>query len=255
MTEEFYIDKANHKYYYRGSCRNIISVTTLIQSLFPEFSPKTGLEKLKKGDKWNKNHPLWGKSDKYIWWFWEKTNERKRILGVQMHELIEHHIKISDELLMKNKPTELINPRHYNEFIEYFKDFVPRESEMPIFSKELRIAGTPDLLMAPLSDPSSNKRILIDWKRIKNIKKHGMELGLVGTPMEKIVDCKYQKFHMQLNIYRYILETCYGYEIIGMSLIMLHPQLKTFKLEDVEKDDKVIEQLKIFRLQQLIHPK
>lgn len=253
MQEGIHLDKKTHKYSYNGSSKNIISVTGFIDSLFPKYTLLGDLKKMKGEKDWNEKHPLWGKSDKYILWFKSKTNERKRILGVTMHELIENHLKTG--YLMYAKPTEVLNSRHFNDFLKYFGDFIPYESEIPIFDPELMMAGTPDLLMVPKNNPNGKTRWLIDYKRIKSMKKYSMEKGLKDTPCESMDNCNYQHYSIQLNLYKYILEKNYGYTIIGMSLIQLHVQLKTFILEDVERNDNLIDQLRIFRLRQINLPK
>ena len=52
-------------------------------------------------------------------------------------------------------------------------------------------------------------------------------------PVEHLPDTNYWHYCMQLNIYRHILETKYNKKIIGLYLVGIHPDLKTFQQEKV----------------------
>ena len=84
-------------------------------------------------------------------------------------------------------------------------------SEVIVYSKELGIAGTVDVLMM---NKNSNEYVLIDWKTSKRIDKTSFN-GKKGIKKEssKIDDCKYNHYALQLSMYRYILEKYYGINV------------------------------------------
>ena len=80
-------------------------------------------------------------------------------------------------------------------------------SEVIVYSKEIAIAGTIDVLMM---DKKSGDYVLIDWKTSKKIDKTSFN-GKKGIKKETchIDDCKYNHYTLQLSLYRYILEKYY----------------------------------------------
>ena len=81
-------------------------------------------------------------------------------------------------------------------------------AEVIIYSKELAIAGTIDVLMM---NKKSGEYVLIDWKTSKRIDKKSFN-GKKGIRKESsnIDDSKYNHYALQLSLYRYILEKYYG---------------------------------------------
>jgi len=82
---------------------------------------------------------------------------------------------------------------------------------MIIYSKQLKIAGTIDVLAL---DKKINQYDLIDWKTSKKIETSSFG-GKVGTKpaTNTIPDCNYSHYTLQLSLYRYILEEYYGLDI------------------------------------------
>ncbi len=97
--------------------------------------------------------------------------------------------------------------------------------EVIVYSKELGIAGTIDILMM---DKKSGEYVLIDWKTSKRIDKSSFN-GKKGIKKESctIDDCKYNHYALQLSLYRYILEKYYGIQVARQ----LVAQLKDDRVE------------------------
>ena len=91
--------------------------------------------------------------------------------------------------------------------------------EKIVFSKELEIAGTIDILAL---DKKTNKYDLIDWKTSKKIEMNSYG-GKVGTKIatSNIPDCNYYHYTLQLSLYRYLLERYYGLKIRTMIIAHL----------------------------------
>ena len=83
--------------------------------------------------------------------------------------------------------------------------------EVIVYSKELKIAGSIDIL---IYDQSNNYYEIIDWKTSKSIDKTSFG-GKMGTHSitNHLMDCKFVHYSMQLSFYRYLLEKYYGLKI------------------------------------------
>ena len=73
---------------------------------------------------------------------------------------------------------------------------------------------------------------MVDWKRtaahlhpnMPNFRK----FGLRGGPLSHVKDTAYYRYAVQQNLYRNILETCYGIPIKSMSLAQFHPEQSSY---------------------------
>lgn len=96
---------------------------------------------------------------------------------------------------------------------------VPWRTEMNLFHCGLRLAGQADLVC---KDPEG-RLVILDWKRSKEIKQAGFKGAMQRPPLQHLPDCNRQCYNLQLNTYRHILETEYGFEVSAMYLVVLHP--------------------------------
>ena len=84
-------------------------------------------------------------------------------------------------------------------------------SEVIVYSKELRIAGTMDVLML---NKDSEEHVIIDWKTSRRIDKNSFK-GKKGIKKETsdIEDCNYNHYALQLSLYRFLLEEYYNINV------------------------------------------
>ena len=98
---------------------------------------------------------------------------------------------------------------------------------MKIYSEQLKIAGSIDMLYKN-SDGSFS---IFDWKRSKEIQKYNMYKKFSKTESVKhLPDLNFVHYSLQLNLYKYILETNYNFKIKDLILVQLHPNFKNYKL-------------------------
>ena len=92
-------------------------------------------------------------------------------------------------------------------------------SEVIVYSKELGIAGTIDVLMM---NKNSNEYVLIDWKTSKRIdtSAYGKRTG-ISTVTRDVPDCNYYHYSLQLSLYRYLMEKYYGFKINNQYIVQL----------------------------------
>jgi hypothetical protein len=107
--------------------------------------------------------------------------------------------------------------------------------EVIIYSKELAIAGTVDILMM---NEKSKEYVLIDWKTSKRIDRNSFK-GKVGIKKEtrNIEDCKYNHYALQLSLYRYLLEGYYGIKIARQLVAQLKDEgVQTYSMPYMRSD-------------------
>eukprot|EP00435_Cladocopium_sp_Y103_P030280 s3264_g7.t1 len=69
--------------------------------------------------------------------------------------------------------------------------------------------------------------VLVDWKRTKNLEnKFQNPWRALAEPLEHLPDAQGIKYHLQLNVYRFIIEKYYGHVVSSMFVVCLHPELQ-----------------------------
>lgn len=225
-----------HTYTYNGhvfSC----SVTEFVHKKFPAFNTDEVINNILNSRKMNDpNYEYYGMSKEDIKRHWKKGSD----LGTIMHAQIEDYYNSG-----RTKLPEVIT-QEFGYFLNFDRDnstLDPFRMEQRIFSVELDIAGSIDLLVRNPNNTFS----IIDWKRAKN-----MDLSQEVTRFTKfgllpgishITSTNYNHYCFQLNVYRYILETEYNMRIVSMKLVVLHPNNKSgnYEIHDVPFMDNEME--------------
>ena len=63
------------------------------------------------------------------------------------------------------------------------------------------------------------------------------DFGCMCYPLNHIPDCSYWKYALQLNVYRFILETEYELNVSAMFLAVVHPSITTPRILEVPRMD------------------
>jgi hypothetical protein len=111
-------------------------------------------------------------------------------------------------------------------------DLEPYRSEWEVFTDatdgsgtKIKLCGSIDMVFRRKSD---GKFVIYDWKRSKEIKSDNpFKTGL--APLNHLPDTNYWHYTMQLNIYKWILETYYGLEVADLYLVILHPEQASYQ--------------------------
>ena len=121
----------------------------------------------------------------------------------------------------------------------------PYRTEWTVFHEEARIAGSIDMvyeIIEPDTDATATGTPLAiyDWKRCKEITKTNRAGKFATHPaIEHLPDTNFWHYALQLNIYKYILQTKYGKTITDLYLIVLHPDAQNYqrvKLPDLQTE-------------------
>jgi len=198
LDKNIILNKDNHEYKLISNPELVFtSVTSYVGKFFDEFDAKKVATKLVNN---------YAKYSEYtIESLMEEWN-RAAEYGTKVHNEIEDWIKNGIE------PKELksINGKNWLENYK-LKSSINVLSEIIIYSKELRIAGTVDIIA---KDNRTDEYILIDWKTSKKITtvSYGYKTGNHDAT-RNVMDCNFYHYSLQLSLYRYLLEEYYGLNV------------------------------------------
>lgn len=155
---------------------------------------------------------------------WEKESKQACADGTKMHNAIELYYNQVPGVKKASAWEGLLDEcKQFDEFIAFQEatGLVPIRTEWYIYDEDTRIAGYIDMLFMN----SKGGYEIYDWKRVKEIKKTGFT-PLKHSALCHLGDCNYWHYTIQLNLYKYILETKYDMKIYGMYLVEFYPGKK-----------------------------
>ncbi len=225
--ERVWMDEGPHRYYVDWKTGKYVSVTTFKKTLFKEFDPNLGVTMVLRGRRYQANDPTYeytGMTREEILKKWKDNGDVQSGLGTKMHKQIE---------LFWNKKYDMYGEEAMTfRELDFFRAFLadypllkPYRSEWMVFHEELALCGSIDMVFRDEDD----QIWIYDWKRCKKIEQPvpSSNSGIVRcTSMLKSVNV--HEYTLQLNLYKYILETKYDLSVRGMCLLFLHPRQKTY---------------------------
>ena len=173
------------------------SVTTYVEHFFEGFDSQKIATKL------INNYPKYaGYTVESLIAEWDSAAD----YGTTVHNEIENWIKNGiepEEQKAKNGKNWLENYQ--------LKSNIDILSEIIVYSAELKIAGTVDILA---KDNNTGQYELIDWKTSKKIEmvSYGNKMGTHDVT-KNVMDCNFYHYALQLSLYRYLLEEYYDIRI------------------------------------------
>lgn len=236
-------DEPNHKYKV-GDHIFSTSVTEFVHEHFPPFIKEDVANNILKSRKMNdKSYEYYGLNKEQIFELWNHNAKLGTIL----------HTHIEDYYNGRGKDIDTVEYKYFLNFVNTYSDLPIYRTEFRLFSLELDIAGSIDLLT---KNPDGTYSIL-DWKRAKNIDTSTeitrfTTFGLLPG-IRHIISTNFQHYCFQLNVYRYILQKEYGFEISNMYLVIFHPnnKSKNYEIHSVPIMDKEMEYIMNIRLQKV----
>lgn len=206
---------STHTYTLDNSSKDVTSCTTFISAFFKPFKADEAITNIMKSEKYlnDPTYKYFNKSSDQI----KKEWDNSRDAGTFLHGQIEDFL---NGVEVKNESKE------YNYFQTFSKDhshLSPYRTEWKIYTEILRISGAID---AVYKDSSDGTFTLFDWKRspvsydnFQNAKE----------PIQHLSDNTFNKYSLQLNLYRQILEDRYDVKVKDMFIIELHPDNESYK--------------------------
>lgn len=219
-----------HVYTVDGVPGKYTSVTTLVHKFFPHFDADKVIQKLVQ----NAKSAYFGRDPQAIKDEWAAATDQ----GSRLHEQIEVFF---DELAQAGGVVPYTVPPsiEFWYFTNFFREHVqgklrPYRTEWYVFDEDIGVCGSIDMVFVLEDDPS--KMLIYDWKRSKEIRKSNrFEKGLGA--MSHLESCNFNHYSLQLNTYKYILENKYGAEVVGMFLVVLHPNHRDYQRIEVPQMD------------------
>lgn len=214
-----------HKYTIDGD-DTYTSVTTLIHKFFPHFDAELVISKITS----NPKSLYFGMTAEDVQQMWTHATD----LGSQLHEQIEVFF---DQLAsFESTVIDTCAPSlEFGYFLDFYRDCVvgkmlPYRTEMYVFDEGVKVCGSIDMLFC---DPDDSQKVYIyDWKRSKKINKNNpFEKGL--RCLSHLDNCNFNTYSLQLNMYKYILESKYDKEVVKMALVILHPNHRGYQVIEI----------------------
>ncbi len=232
-------DSMNHEYFVDGK-KIKYSVTALIESFFPKFdsdywSSKKAIERIQiEGGKLTNENISNVKKD--ILMEWEGNRKDAANKGTLLHEKIENFYNNIEDSIDAPEFT------YFKNFIKKYPKLKPYKTEWRIFDSNLSLAGSIDMVY----EKDNGDLFLFDWKRstkIVNGAGHLIEsdYNYGFDELSHIADNSYNRYSLQLNLYKYVIENNYGKKISSMNLLILHPHFHTFFHLQIPKLEKETE--------------
>ena len=253
------------------------SVTTWVHKHFEHFDAKKIIAAMMRNQKkWNDpiaNAKYYGKSAEEIEEMWAAAGREAAAKGTEMHYKIECFYNTPAPAPAPDAAAAAPNAPATTEFTyflkfndEYKSTLKPYRTECTVFHEEARIAGSIDMVYEVIEQPATdttsdttdtttdttttpvvggrNPRrtplAIYDWKRCREITKTNRANKFATHPaIEHLPDTNYWHYALQLNIYKYILQSKYGKTITDLYLIVLHPEAKNYqriKLPDLQTE-------------------
>ncbi len=227
FANDITLDHENHTYKLSdNSDINFSSVTEFIHQFFRKFDQEKIAKKL--------------------------TTEHPKYMHMTVEELIEEWGKGAKRGTIVHNELELfinegVEPEHElaKSGLEWIKNNQNPDnifySEAIVFSKELAIAGTVDLL---IYNKKTETYHLLDWKTNKRIdqKSFGGKKGILNSTAH-LDDCNFSHYSLQLSFYRYILENYYGLKIDKQ--LIFHLKRNDYQIYNVKyHEEEIVNMLK-----------
>jgi ATP-dependent exoDNAse (exonuclease V) beta subunit len=210
------------------------SVTSFVHEHFEKFESDKIIEKMMKGKSWKEGHKYWGMTPETIKKQWEDNKNSVSSAGTDLHYEIEcfYNNPLINQytnkdlynnyltITTKTNGQSSIEWQYFMNFVKDFPDLKPYRTEWTVFNEDLKISGSIDMTFENVDGTLS----IYDWKRSKNISKINTFNKFATTQsICHLPDSNYWHYALQLNIYKFILESKYDKKVSELYLVRLHP--------------------------------
>lgn len=217
-------DEESHKYHHpndeTGNAK-YISVTTLIERFFP-FDLKRYIERKAEEENRTEEEVL----DEYLIMRDEAAEK-----GTFLHNQIENFLK-ETEFDSDSKEFQFFLDFYNKEIKE--RNLVFFDAEKRIFSNKYNVAGTIDCLF---KKNNKDEYVMLDWKRSKKLIIDGRPrifgYGYALSELSSLDNSSFNRYCLQQNTYKHIIETEYSMKISSMKLVVLHENYTDYHIVDV----------------------
>lgn len=251
------------------------SVTTFVHQFFPKFDADTVIKKMMQGKKWrdDPSYKYYRMPAEEIKSLWDEIRDKSASLGTKMHANIEKFYNHPDlwtmktECELKTRMADVnqsyltqseIDTKEMRQFFDYHLNcpgawnWIPWRTELRVFDRDIRVAGSVDMLyLSPNYTPENKLLVMVDWKRSKEIINVNIYRRMAFPPLEDLDDTNFCHYSLQLNVYKRIIEKNTDFKIEYMTLGVFHPNYEHYMLFPVSVMDSHVDKMWAVRLQQL----
>jgi hypothetical protein len=214
---KFKFDEASHTYRYDGI--KFDSVTTFLKTFKEPFQRDYWLKEKAKQR---------GVDSSVIEAEWQEAANKATALGTKVHKWIEDFWSG----LNPSVPEAETEAERVGKFMDIyeskFKNLIPLESELKVFSKKWRLAGTIDQPFLMWDERKEKIIFLIgDWKTNKEFKHDEHPKGRYKKllrPFNTLWENQHNEYSIQISLYRLILEEELGIETESGFLVHIGPE-------------------------------
>lgn len=161
---------------------------------------------------------------------WQEKADVANALGTKVHKWIEDYWTGLDPEMPEEDEVRSRVEKFMSLKEERFGDLVPLESELKVFSKKWRLAGTVDQPFLMWDKKEEKLLFLIgDWKTNKEFKDDKHPKGRFKKllhPFADLYENSHNEYSIQISLYRLIIEEETGLETHGGFLCHIGPQDK-----------------------------
>ena len=206
-----------HVYYIKRE-KGFKSVTTIVHDAFEKFNANKIIDNMMNSPNWESSK-YYGKTKEEIKQMWKENGQEAAKMGTAMHSMFEYfYNEIKPEVIQSYEGTK--EHEYFMNFVKDHPELVPYRTEWNVYHEDFKIAGSIDMIYVNADGTLS----IYDWKRCKNIERHnnfGKRCKVQN--MAHIHDTNYWHYTLQLNIYKFILESKYGFTVKDLHLVVIHP--------------------------------
>lgn len=219
------------------------SVTTWIHEHFEKFDSDKIIAKMMSGSGWKKGHKYWGMTPEQIKTQWNANKDAVSGAGTDLHFDIEcfnndkrFTFHYTNKELVENYISEQLSnlSLEWQYFINFVKDhphLKPFRTEWTVFNEDIKISGSIDMVY---ENPDGTLSIY-DWKRSKNITRiNTFNKFALPACICHLPDSNFWHYALQLNVYKYIIETKYNKIVKELYLVRLHPDAEEKNYELIQ---------------------
>lgn len=232
-----HFEEKGHIYTVDNDKNTYTSVTKLIHNQFSKFDSDAIIDKMMAGKNWNESNKYYGMNKKQIKDLWAKNGKEASEAGTKLHfdietfmnnEIVEYPYSLLDIAEYSKK---MNNPSkewsYFENFISKYPNLQPYRTEWIVFHPEYKIAGSIDMVF----QREDGTLDIYDWKRSKEIIQENSFNKFSTNPLlNDIPDTNYWHYSLQLNIYKFILESRYDKIVNDLFLVRLHPDSSDYEL-------------------------
>jgi len=228
-------EEKGHKYKILSDPDSVYtSVTGWVHSHFEPFNADAIIDKMMASKKWPKS-PYFGKTREEIKTQWSTNATAVAGEGTKLHRDIETFMNLVPfgnthaDLLEKyqSDPSVIANDSlewsYFLKFVSSTPHLVPYRTDWIVFNEDIKISGSIDMVY----QKSDGTLMIYDWKRCKEITQNGWSKFAKTEGLDHIPDSNFWHYSLQLNMYKYILETKYEKKVSNICLVKLHPDNKS----------------------------